>query len=166
MAYANYIAVVEWDAVLRLRAGGQKTLRPLSVGVVSHLTAHWEKREPLGSCLTQILDGGQELSPIFWHPFRAPRVHSPNEVRTLQTSLRKALEALTPAGELACALDQDVASICAAIDSAVNSGAAIVSALEPPADEERGRRVACPFDQPDQLPIPWGNLSALFKELE
>jgi hypothetical protein len=60
MAYANYIAAVDWDSVLRMRAGIQLTLKPSSIIAVSHLTAHCEKRQPLGHCLTQLLDGGKE----------------------------------------------------------------------------------------------------------
>jgi len=39
----------------------------------------------------------------------------------------------------------------------------LFSVLEPPADEQRAIRVACPFDEPDKLPIAWGSLSVMFK---
>ena len=166
LAYANYIAAVAWDDVLRLRNGKLPAVRPLSVVVVSQLTAYWEKLQPLGACLVQILDGGQELFPSYWHPFRVPKVHSPHEVGTLRTNLQRSLEALTATERAAVVSQHELSLLSAVIEDAANAGAAIVSALEPPADEERAIRVACPFDEPDKLPIAWGNLSVMFKEFK
>ena len=164
MAYANYIAGVDWEAILRLREGIQRTLQPREVVVVSHLIAYWEKAQPLGSCLTQIIDGGLELSPVFWHPLRVPKVHSPDEVRSLGASLHSAWEELGP--EAQAARDwREISEVIAVFDSAVSGGRAIVSVLEPPADEKRATRVTCPFDEPSQLPIPWGSLSIMIETM-
>jgi hypothetical protein len=61
---------------------------------------------------------------------------------------------------------QELGLLSALINDAAESGAAILSVLEPPPDEERAIRVACPFDEPDKLPIPLGNLSVIFKNFK
>lgn len=164
MAYANYIAIVEWAEVSRLREGTSQTLRPLRVIVVSHLTGYWVREQPLRDCLAQILDGGHELTPSFWHPFRPPMVHSADEVRGLWASLKIAWQELAPAVRAQHIFQHEIAEVLELLAAAVATGDALLSVLEPPADEERARRVACPFDQPEQLPMPWGSLSVPFQK--
>ena len=93
----------------------------------------------------------------FWHPFRVPKVHPPAEVKSLQVALRN----LTQGNKLDQAVHgpgSDLEAIQFVLDEAVKCGAAVLSVLEPPVDEERARRVACPFAEPDNLPIPWGSV--------
>lgn len=165
MAYGNYIAVVDWLDIIKLREDLQQTVQPLKIGFVSHLASYWVKEKPLGEYLAQILDGGQELSPSFWHPFRVPRVHSPDAVRSLQSNLQAAWSEISPEAQAANAFQHDITEILLILKTAVAHESAVMSVLEPPADEERAKRVACPFDQFDKLPVRWGNLSAIYKGL-
>ena len=52
------------------------------------------KLQPLRGCLAEVLDGGEALCPLFWHPLRVPVVHTPDAVRVLATNLRAALTGL------------------------------------------------------------------------
>ncbi len=165
MAYGNYIAITNWIDVVNLRSNAQELIHPAKIIFVSHLTAYWVTEQPLNKCLAQILDGGQELSPSFWHPLRVPKVHSPDEARSLELNLRMAWDKLAPALRTTHLFEHDITEILALLRRAIATESAIISVLEPPADEERAKQVACPFDQSNQLPVPWNNLSVLFRHL-
>jgi hypothetical protein len=72
--------------------------------------------------------------------------------------LRCALEGLEIEAKLKPFFDLDISPILNVLGDAVENGLAVVSALEPPADNERAQRVACPFSDLDKLPVPWGRL--------
>jgi hypothetical protein len=57
----------------------------------------------------------------------------------------------------------EITQILDLLTSAAQSGSALVSVLEPPADEERASRVQCPFDPLEKLPFPWGGLLGMDK---
>ncbi len=165
MAYANYLASVEWAEVISVRKGLRNSVVPHSVTVVSHLYAYAVQVPPVAQCLTQILDRGEVLSESYWHPLRVPVVHSPEAVRALVDQLRSALQDVNPSEVPGGKPDPSIVEIIRVLDDAAKSSHAIVSALEPPTDDERARRVICPFDQAAKLPVPWGILAKRFKKL-
>jgi hypothetical protein len=71
-----------------------------------------------------------------------------------------AIDSLDPQGKAIYEGDYEIGEILKAVSDAADNSRCIVSVLEPPADQERAQRVACPFDEPDRLPnFPWGNLA-------
>jgi hypothetical protein len=149
---------VEWVDIVGVRNGSKATIAPRSIAATSHLLAYWVKEQPLGACLGSIIDQGEILSPLFWHPLRVPVVHSPEAVSSLAANLQMALESLDTLAKAVYVVDSEIASIVRVLHEAMKESHAIVSVLEPPADKERAQRVACPFDEPENLPTPWGNL--------
>jgi hypothetical protein len=163
MAYANYLASVEWREIEGLRGGERATISPRSSAGVSHLLADAVKEQPLSGCLADIIDNGEVLSPLLWHPLRAPLVHSPSAVSILATRLRSALESLDSDAKSRYGLDYEIKAVLRVVNDAAENNRALVSVLEPPADAERAQRVVCPFSEPEKLPIPWGNLGTTLK---
>src|ERR1700722_14472224 len=92
MAYANYLASVEWTEIASLREGLRTTIAPHSVAAVSNFLAGAVRERPLGGCLEEIIDRGEVLSPLLWHPLRVPLVHSPDATVLLATKMQTALE--------------------------------------------------------------------------
>ena len=162
MAYANYIAAVEWADIASLRQGSSASIVPHSIAVVSHLYAYAVKRQPVSGCLGKILDKGEVLSASYWHPLRVPVVHSPEAVRALTADLRAALGGVD-ANQEEDALDHDITEILRILDDAAETNRAVLSVLEPPADEERAQKVSCPFEKPETLPVSWGQLTRTMK---
>ena len=165
MAYGDFIAAVNWKDVVRLREGIQQTLQPQHVIFVSHLTAYYVTEEPLKRTLIQIVDGGEELSPKFWHPFRVPKVLTPQDVIKLEADLRREWNELATEVSAEHGFSRDISEILAVLHAATSNEGALMSVLEPPADKERAQRVLCPFDESSELPVPWGQLSQLYGHL-
>ena len=163
MAYANYLASIEWVEIASLRNGLRTTIAPQTVAAVSHLLAGAVKEQPLGGCLAEVIDRGEALSPSLWHPLRVPLVHSPDAAILLATKMRTALESLDSSVKNKYVLDYEMAEVVRVPADAASNNRGVVSVLEPPADEDRAQRVACPFSEPDKLPIPWGNLGKTLK---
>jgi hypothetical protein len=163
MAYANYLASVDWKEIAGLRSGLKATIAPTTVVTISHLYARAVKLQPLGGCLAEVLDGGEGLLPSFWHPLRVPVVHTPDAVRVLAMNLRAALTGLEPGAQKEHLNDPEVSGVLRLLDEAALANLAVVSVLEPPSDLDRAKRVTCPFDEPEKLPIPWGNLAKTLK---
>jgi hypothetical protein len=163
MAYANYLASVEWTEVESLRKGLKATLAAETIVSVSHLLPGAVKQQPLGGCFATIIDGGEILSPSFWHPLRVPVVHSPQAISGLTKNLLAALENLDSASKSRFGVDYEITSVLRVLNDAATNNRGLISVLEPPADEERAQRVRCPFSEPEQLPIPWGNLGKTLK---
>src|SRR5262249_22223834 len=160
MAYANYLASVEWLQIVGLRRGLKKRITPLAVATASHLLPGVFKQDPLSSYISELMDGGETMEPSFWHPLRVPIVHSPDAAILLASKIMGRvneldMRELDPFGELT--------GILRVLNDANRNSQAVVSVLEPPADKERARKVLCPFDEPEKLPIPWGNLSRIFE---
>ena len=164
MAYGNYLASVDWAEVEALRNGLKSTIAPHNAIITSHILPGAAKNlkspgaQPVATCLADIFDRGELLSELFWHPLRLPVVHSPQTVRALFSGLRRALEGLDIETKLKPFFDLDISPILNVLGDAVENGLAVVSVLEPPADNERAQRVACPFSDLDKLPVPWGRL--------
>lgn len=165
MAYGNYIAAVNWLDVIKLREGLQQTLKPAKVSIIGQLTSFCVKEQPLCECLAQILNGGENLSPLFWHPFQIPKVHPPEAALSLETKLQTAWDELTPENKATHGFQRDIVGIFDILKTAVEIEGAFLSVLQPPADEERAKRVLCPFDEPDKLPEQWNYLSVIFGHL-
>jgi hypothetical protein len=165
MAYANYLASVEWTEIANLRGGLNATIAPQRVAVVSHLLAGAVKEEPLSGCLAEVIDGGEVLSPSLWHPLRVPLVHPPATAALLATKLQVVLESLNSSVKNRYVLDYEIAAIVGVLNDAASNHRCVVSVLQPPADEERAQRVLCPFSYPESLPIPWGNLAKTLRRL-
>lgn len=165
MAYANYLASVNWEGIESLRSGHRATIVPMTVVTISHLYAHAVQLQPLGCSLAEVLDGGEVLLPSLWHPLRVPVVHTPHAVRTLATNLRAALTGIETGGQNGHVNDPEVSGVLRLLDEAAQANLAVVSVLEPPADLGRAECVMCPFDESEKLPIPWGNLAATLKRL-
>lgn len=165
MAYGNYIAAVDWKDVVRLRNGMQRTLHPRQVIFISHLTAYYVTEESLRNSLLQIVDGGEELSPAFWHPFRVPTVHTPQNVIKLETDLQREWNGLSIEVRAEHGFSRDISEILAVLQTAASNEDALISVLEPPVDNERAQRVLCPFDESSELQVPWGQLSQLYGHL-
>ena len=165
MAYGDYIAAVDWKDVVHLRDGIQQTLQPRHVIFVSHLTAYYVTEESLKNTLIHIVDGGEELSPVYWHPFRAPKVLTPQNVIKLESDLRREWNELSREVRSEHGFSRDISEILAVLHTAASNKGALISVLEPPADKERAQRVLCPFDESSKLPVPWGQLSQLYGHL-
>jgi hypothetical protein len=163
VAYANYLASVEWTEIASLRKGLRTTIAPQTVAAVSHLLAGAGKEQPLGGCLAEVIDRGEVLSPLLWHPLRVPLVHSPDAAALLATKMQTALESLHSSVKNKYVLDYEIAGIVRVLADAANNNRGVISVLEPPADEDHAQRVVCPFSEPDKLPIPWGNLGKTLK---
>jgi hypothetical protein len=146
VAYLTYLAVVPAAEITRLREDSRYVLRPLLVQGVSHLLSYWVQVQPLGQILNTIIDGGDTLQPELWHPLRSPRVHDADQVLQLTESLESALREISlealPDGDW---LSMEVARLLVALQGAVEAGACLVTALEPPADVERACRVRIPW---------------------
>jgi hypothetical protein len=87
--YGVRLAAVNLHGVERFCASGE----PLSCSLVfqcSPLVAKWVELEPLGSLLARAVEGGNPLREGLWNPVRAPRSHSPEDVRLLARDLGRA----------------------------------------------------------------------------
>lgn len=157
MAYLNYLASVDWPEIEELRAGLRGSVTAKSVATVSHVLPGAVKERTLRACLTGIIDKGEVLHPIFWHPLRVPLLHPPEAVCSLNAELRAVLSGLDARGEIGFSSDFEIMSVVGVLDEASKNKRGIVSVLGPPTDEERAKRVACPFNEPEKLPRPWEN---------
>ncbi len=147
MAYGNYIASVPFAEVAEYRRDRSRPLRPTRLENVSHLVAYWVRAQPVGQLLGQTLDGGEPLAADLYHPLRPPVVHPPEAVRRLLPALRQALQAATAAGPVREVewFRPEIDNLLALFQHAADRGEAVVSALEPPMDEERAAKVVLPF---------------------
>jgi hypothetical protein len=161
MAYGLYIAAVDPRELEDLRAGVTSALRTRAVIGMTHLVVYWTKEQLLGETLRRIVDEGSPLGEEFWHPFRPPIVHAQDQVATLDLSLRSAWQALPGETQAAHMFKNEIGEILRLLSAAARDGSALVSVLEPPADEERASRVRCPFQDSEILPFPWGALLAM-----
>jgi hypothetical protein len=147
MAYLNLLASITEPDVQRLRHDPATVVKPSLVLGVSHLLGYWIRIQPLGSLLGRALDGGQPLHPELWHPLRPPGFHPSAVVGELSEAIERAWEEcftrepLPEVNWLAVEIDRLLRVFC----HAAAAGACIVSALDPPANRERGSRVRLPW---------------------
>ncbi len=144
MAYLNFLVSVSEQQVQALRKDSAKLLRPSLVAAVSHLVGYWVEIQPLGGLLGQALDGGAKINDRLWHPLREPVFHDPEQVRALHQGLADAWQnARGPQSER----DdwewyrREIGQVLRAFRHASDRGECIISALQPPTDAERVRRV-------------------------
>ena len=161
MAYACYLASCEWNEIENLRQGMAPSIRAYNVVVISHLLAYIVKERPLCDSVADVIDKGEVLADSFWHPLRVPIVHPPAAARSLLGNLLSALEHLSAPAKEAYMRDAEIRDVLRVLEDARANNLALVSALEPPSDQERAVKVACPFTEPQKLPIPWGDLGRM-----
>jgi hypothetical protein len=143
VAYFNFLASVSEPDLERVRTGRGARLRPSLVLGTSHLLAYWVKVQPLGELLHRALDGGEPIRDDLWHPLRPPLFHRPAMVRGLAQEIDAAWSQTRrgeplPAGDW---IASEIERLLRLFGHAAEAGECVVSALEPPLDAERGRRV-------------------------
>ena len=104
----------------------------MEITCVSHLLAGGVRERPLGRCLFEILDRGESLSPIFWHPLRVPVVHSPQAVSILRKALLDAMSFLDTELNANYGRDLENSQILRVFNTAADHAHGVVSVLEPP----------------------------------
>jgi hypothetical protein len=152
MAYLNLLASVPERQVVRLQRDPAALLRPSLEATASHVVAYWVRVQPLGELLGEALDGGEKLGEAFWHPLRDPVFHRPPKVRQLSRQIADAWGRAKAApqeewGPYSRDYPYDIREVLRAFTHAADRAECIVSALPPPADAERARRVLMPFAQ-------------------
>lgn len=147
MAYLTLVAAVPEDGVAAIRADERTVLEPTMVKGVSHLLAYWIQAQPLGELLARVIDGGEVLSDTFWHPLRPPLLHHATEIASLTDEL---VSAWTTMHDVPKHVDEwlgfEMTRLLAVMKHARDSGAALITALELPADSERAQRVRIPWE--------------------
>jgi len=83
MAYLTTIASAAPDELQRLVADSSHIITPTRFEFVSHYLAYGVHIQPLGAALRMAIDGGEQIHPDLWHPFRAPLFHSAVAVQDL-----------------------------------------------------------------------------------
>jgi hypothetical protein len=150
VAYLTYLASVPHAEVLTLRADDTAMLTPSLMVGVSHLIGYWVQVKPLGQLLGQAIDGGTELQSGLWHPLRAPCYHEPSAVQTLYAQLAAEWQQVTASTPI----EQDdwyrleIEKVLRLFRHAAGRGECVVSALQPPADQQRASQVHIPFATP------------------
>jgi hypothetical protein len=147
MAYMNVLASVTEEQVLAIRQDEAAPLRPsLRVGV-SHLLATWIDAKPLGELLGTALDGGRVLNEKLWHPLRPPVYHDPASVVKLHDRIADAWQKARegPKDDMVHGFRIDIAELLRLFGHAAGRRECVVSALGPPADEERASKVRWPL---------------------
>ena len=146
MAYGNYLAAVSEAQVVDWRENPSITFAPRLLVAVNHLAAYWVKAQPLGTLLSEAIDGGSVVSERLWHPLRAPMLHGVDGTRALFEQLGEAWSAashgLTPTD---AAFQADIEGVLRVFKVAAAEGLCVLSVLEAPMDEARARRVQVPF---------------------
>jgi hypothetical protein len=109
--------------------------------------AYSVQEEPLGKLLGQAIDGGEPLRDDLWHPFRSPLVQTLETVKTCWLQLSEAWSTVLRRKEVA---EDDwykieITKVLEIFQHASRSTECIVSALAPPADFDRAKRVRIPF---------------------
>lgn len=138
MAYFNLLASVCDDEIEQLRRDPGFCLNPSLVLASSHLIAYWVDAQPLGRLLAAALDDGELIHPEFWHPLRPPVFHRSEHVRELADQIGVAWNAMAQGDEW---LVTEVRQVMRLFRHAAAGNECVVSALDPPGDADRGRRV-------------------------
>lgn len=141
------MASVLGSQVEAIQKDPRQLLRPSIVTGVSHALCRWGNLQTLKSVLAQTVDGGEVLHSTFWHPLRPPLFHRSDAVREIATRLEatwKDTAAKHP--ELVDEwLDVEVHRALRALQHAARAGEYVVTALEPPVDAARAKKVVMPW---------------------
>ncbi len=160
MAYLNFLLSVPEEQVDALRKDASILLTPTKLTGVSHLLGYWVKVKPLEKLLGEVLDGGEIVNAVLWHPLRAPMFHRPEAVKDLYIRLVEAWKDVlsTPAtaeGDFDW-YKSEMSRLLTLLEHAANRNECVVSVLEPPADPERANRTRIPFKRGADSPQPEG----------
>jgi hypothetical protein len=146
MAYLTYIGSVCEADVDAIRRDPRLKGNPSFAVAVSHLIAYWVEVQPLGRILGEAVDGGEPVTETLWHPLRPPRVQSRAAVARLHAELDEAWQDLTRSrpveGDDWYRVEID--KVRRVYDHAAAQGECVLTALDPPADRDRARRVWTP----------------------
>lgn len=115
--------------------------------VCSHRLAYAIEAQPIGALLGEAIGGGELVDPGYWHPLRAPLVHSAKAARKLAAQLRAGWEETLRGYEGAREswYRDEIEPVVELFEHAAARGETVVSALEAPSDPERAERVRLPF---------------------
>ena len=131
------------------RSGRSRLLVTTDLFTCSHGVAYWVTVQPLGRLLGEAIDGGETLRSDLWHPLRPPIVVEPAEVRQRLVKLEEAFSKyLDELGLTESSEDwyvHEIGHVLGVYRLAAASGAAVVSVIQPPWDEERASRVVMPI---------------------
>jgi hypothetical protein len=147
LAYLTLMASVAESQVDAFRQDPALDLHSRMVAWASHLLSYCVTLQPLGQLLNDAVDGGGLLHADLWHPLRAPMFHRPMKVRTLAAQIDVAwasARAEIPQDDGGW-LVGEVGRLSRLFHHAATAGDCVVTALNPPSDEERARRVRIPF---------------------
>jgi len=163
VAFLTYLATVDWHEVVELREQRRELLNTKSIICMSNLVTLWVKEQPLNETINDIVNGSEDLSNAFWHPWQVPRVVRPDQVPARGERLRSTWASLSESQQEKHLFRQDIVQLIAFTETAHEKDA-IVSVLEPSVDRERADRVRCPFADQSRLPVPWWSL-AVFEDI-
>jgi hypothetical protein len=149
VAYLNLLASVPESQVERLRLDPALLVTPSLILGVSHLLAYSVRVQPLGGLLGRALDGGQPVHAQLWHPLRPPIFHPPAVVAELAGAIGQAWAEVLDARPVPDAdrWADEIEPVLRMFRRAADSGECVVSALEPPGDQERASRVRLPWSR-------------------
>src|SRR5262249_49418964 len=141
--------------VLALRRDATAPPRPSLVVWGSHPVAYWVQVQPPGGLLREALDGGEKLGEEVWPPLPQPNVHRPAQGPELGRKIAGAWENAKGAshegwGPYSRDDPYDIRQVLRAFAHAADREECVVSALQPPADAARARRVRMPFVSGEQ----------------
>lgn len=147
MAYLTLIASIAESEIARFREGGIESMAASKIEYVSHYIAYSVYDEPLRKLLGQAIDGGAPLREDLWHPVRSPLVQTLETVKICWMQLNEVWSTVLRRIEVA---EDDwykieITKVLDIFEHAIRNSECIVSALEPPADFDRAKRVRIPF---------------------
>jgi len=158
MAYSVLLASVPEEHVIAFRAGKCAALRATLSTRCSHLLAYWVRPPALRDVLYRAIDGGQDLRPDLWHPFRKPVWHPASTVTEIERQLLEAWKDLSAKHGPVDPKDWYVIEISKVLELFQQASAmhhAVVAFLERPLDSARAARVSIPLvvDDEDRVPL-------------
>lgn len=147
MAYGVIVAAVSHADVLQFRSNPSLLPVPQLITRITHLATYWIKVQPLGDVLSEVIDGGEEVSASLWHPLRGPSYHTPDSVRRNLPRLSGAWQLVQrpPVAREVPWFQYDVDAVLQNMRFAQEHGLGMISALSRPFDEQRSSRVLIPI---------------------
>ena len=149
MAYLTLLDSVPENEVLSFRVRAVNKLPPGLLMRCSHILTSWVRRPELRQLLETAIDGGAVLRSDLWHPIHPPLWHDPDSTKSIHQELLSELRSLVGKHGQPDASDWyavEISKAIKAIGHAAMHKNGIVSALCPPFDSERARRVHIPIE--------------------